>query len=269
MVQRLVGIGLVGLGLGGIAVCLAGAASVWFVGTRLQHVNSQLFAQPDQLVVQLDRHAAQARDAAGETQILVDQFRQMLRDSASELIAERLSAIPEIDDLERRLAAELERADGLVQVSAASAELITRLLATVDAAAAERHVDRGVPTELMAAIQSTSESLANASERLADVQRRLAEIRGKRDVDLNLAQITRFLLGVASTLDVAQEQIAAFRVHLDETRQRLSRLQGRLRTWVFAGQGLILLLIAWGGIGQTCLLLCGWQILRRPVPGCG
>jgi chromosome segregation ATPase len=269
IVKRLAGIGLVVLGLVGIAVCLAGVAGVWVVGSRLQQVNSQVFGQADQWIVQLDRRVAQARAAAGETQKLIDQFQQALRDSAKDLIAQRLTAIPEIDNLERRLAAALERADGLVQVSAASAELIEQLLATADAAAADRHRERSVSSELMAGIRSTSESLAQASERLADVQRRLAEIRRTRDVDVNLTQITKLLLGVVSKLDAVQAQIAAFRLRLDETRQRLGHLQDRIRTWVVAGQCLVLLLIAWGGAGQYCLLVYGWQILRRPASGCG
>jgi len=269
IVKRLAGIGLVVLGLVGIGICLAGAAGVWILGSRLQQVNSQVFGQADELVVQLDRRVAQTRDVVVETRKLVDQFQQTLRDSAQNLIAERVTAMPEIDNLERRLAAALERADGLFQVSAASAELIGQLLATVDAAAAERHADRRVSSELMAAIRSTSESLANASERLADVQRRLAEIRRQRDVDVNLTQITKLLVGVVSKLDVVQEQIAAFRVRLDETRQRLALLQSRIRVYVFAGQCLSLLLIAWGGAGQCCLLTRGWQILRRSVSGCG
>jgi hypothetical protein len=34
--------------------------------------------------------------------------------------------------------------------------------------------------------------------------------------------------------------------------------------WVFTAQGLISLLIGWGGAGQYCLVLQGWRILRQP-----
>jgi chromosome segregation ATPase len=269
IVKRLAGIGLVVLGFVGGAVCLAGAAGVWVLGSRLQYVNSQVFGQADQLVVQLDRRVAQTRDVVAETRELVDQFQTQLRESAKGLIAERLMAMPEIENLELRLAAALERADGLVQVSAASAELIEQLLATVDASTAGTHVDRETSSELLATIRATSESLANAAERLAGVQRRLDEIRRKRDVDVNFAQITKLLLAVISKLDVVQEQLTAFRGRLDETRQRLDRLQGRISAWVFAGQCLTWLLIAWGGAGQYCLLVRGWQILKRSKPECG
>ncbi len=260
-VKRLAGIGLGVLGLLGVVACLAGAVGVWLLGSRLQQVNSQVFGKVDQLVVQLDRRAAQTRDATVETRKLVEHFQQTLRDSAKDFIAERVTARPEIDNLERRLTAALERADGLVQVSVASAELIEQLLATVDAGAPEGHADRQASSDLMAAIRSTSESLVDASERLADVQRRLAEMRRNQGVDVNLTQITKLLLGIVSKLDAVQQQIAVFRVRLDETRQRLGHLQRRIRSWVFAGQSLILLLIAWGGAGQYCLLVRGWQIM--------
>lgn len=269
MVKRLAVIGLVVLGFVGVAFCLAGAAGVWMLGSRLQQVNSQVFGQVDRMVVQLDRRATQTRDVIVEARELVHQFQELWRDSGRDLIAERVMAMPEIENLELRLAGALERADGLIQVSAASAELIEQVIATVDASAAIKQVDPQVFSELLEAIRSTSESLAHASQRLADVHRRLEEIRRKRDVDVDFTQITKLLLGVISKLDVVQEQIAAFRIRLDETRQRLDRLQGKTRAWLFAGQCLILLLLAWGGAGQYCLLVHGWQILRRPKTRCG
>ncbi len=91
--------------------------------------------------------------------------------------------LPEIDNLERRVASALERADGLV------------------------------------------------------------EIRQKRDVDINLSQITKLPLGIVARLDVVEEQIGAFRSYLDQTKTRLSQLQHKIKVWLFAGECLILLLI--------------------------
>ncbi len=117
----------------------------------------------------------------------------------------------------------------------------------------------------MATIRSTRQSLANASERLADVQRRLAEIRQKRGVDVNLSEITKLSLGMVAKLDVVQAQIAAFRSRLDETKSRSAQFQDRIRSWILAGECLILLLIAWVGAGQFCLLLEGRRLLRPPA----
>ena len=167
--KRLSGLVLVGLGAIGIAVCLAGIAGVWIGASRLQQVNSRVFRQVDQLIVQVDQRATQARDAVGGTRNLVDALKQTLQESATGLLAERAASLPEIDNLERRLASAMERTDGLVEVSASTAELIEQLLATIGAVAPERSVDLKVSSELMATIRATRESLADASERLADV----------------------------------------------------------------------------------------------------
>ncbi len=265
--KRLSGLFLVGLGAIGILVCLAGIAGVWIAASRLQQVNSRVFRQVDQLIVQVDKRAAQARDAVGGTRNLVDALKQTLQESATELLAERVASLPEIDNLERRLASAMERTNGLVEVSASTAELIEQLLATIGAIAPERSVDLKVSSELMATIRATRESLANAFERLADVQRRLAEVRQKRDVDVNLSEITKLSLGIVAKLDVVQEQIVTFRSRLDETKSRLAQFQDRMRNWILAGQSLILLLMAWGGAGQYCLLLQGWRLLRPPLSG--
>lgn len=264
--KRLVGLGVVTLGVLGIAVCLAGIAGAWTVGSRLRQVNSSVFSQADRLVGQVERRTAQARDVIGGTRELIDELKQTLQDSAKKRLAERVSSLPEIENLERRAAAAMERADGLVQISASTAELIEQLLATAGTVAAERDVDLIAPSELMAAIRSTRESLAHASRRLADVERRLAEIRQQRDMDVNLSQITELSLGIIAQLDVVQERIVAFRSRLDEMRHRLGQLRDRISVWVLAGQWLIVLLITWGGAGQFCLLLQGWRILRTPPP---
>jgi chromosome segregation ATPase len=192
-------------------------------------------------------------------------LKQTLQESATELLAEQVASLPEIDNLERRLAAAMERVDGLVEVSASTVELIEQLLATIGVIASERSVDLEGSSDLTATIRATRESLANASERLADVQRRLADIRQKRDVDVNLSEITKLSLGIVAKLDVVQEQISALRIRLDETQSRLAQFKDMIGNWIFRGQCLILLLIAWVGAGQYCLLLQGWRMLRPPL----
>jgi hypothetical protein len=268
--KRLTGLVLVILGAIGSVVCLAGVVGVWIVGSRVQQVNSELFRQADELVVQVDRRVVQSRDAVVWTREQADDLLQALRDSAKDLLfAERVASLPEIDDLERRLVSAMERADGLIQVSVSTAELIEQLLATIGVIASARNVELKKDTsELTATIRSTRESLANASERLAGVQRGLAEIRQKREVDVHLKQIAKLSLGIVAKLDIVQEQLATLRNRLEETRSRLGQLQGKIRLWVFAGQCLIVLLILWFGAAQYCLLLQGWRVLRSlPAPG--
>jgi hypothetical protein len=89
VVRRLLGLGLVTLGVLGIIVCLAGIAGVWMAGSRLQQITANVFSRVDQLIDQVDRRGAQAGDAVGRTRELVDRLKQELEDSARELLAER------------------------------------------------------------------------------------------------------------------------------------------------------------------------------------
>ena len=265
--KRLVGLGLAALGAVGIVVCLAGIAGVWIAGSRLQQVNSKVFSQADQLIVQVDRRAAQAREAVGGTRDLVDELKQTLRDSATELVAERVASLPEIDNLERRLASAMERADGLVQVSASTAELIEQLLATVGAVASERDVDLKASSELMATIRSTRESLANASRTPgggpAPSGRDSPETRGGRQSLADHEALTRHRRQAGCRARADRRIPEPSRRNEESTRVNC---RTGFRAWVFAGQCLIVLLIGWGGAGQYCLLLQGWRILRLPPP---
>ena len=232
---------------------------------RLQRINSRVFRQVDRLIVRVDQRAAQAGDAVGGTRELVEALKRALKESTAELLAGRVASLPEIDNLERRLASAMERTDGLLEASASTAELIEQLLATVDAVGSERNLDLQGTSDLMAATRSARESLARASERLADVQRRLAEIRQKRGVDVNFSEIAKLSIGMVAKLDVVQTRIELFRKRLDETKGRAAQLQNRIRRWILAGECLIFLLIAWVGAGQFCLLTEGRRLLRPPV----
>ena len=190
-------------------------------------------------------------------------MKQSLQASAAELLAGRLASLPEIENLEQRLASAMERADGLLEVAASTAESIEALLATLGGDAPDRSADRPSAADLLATIQSTRESLAGAAQRLADVQQRLAEIRQNKGVDVNLAEITKLSLGIVAKLDVVQSQIGAFRSRLDETRSQSTQLETKVSRWILAGQCLSLLLIAWVGAGQFCLLLQGRRVLRK------
>ena len=99
--------------------------------SHLQRINSRLFRQVDQLIVQVDRRAAQAGDAVGGTRDLVDALKQILKASATDLLAGRIASLPEIDNIGRRLVSAMERTDELVEISVSTAELIEQLLATI------------------------------------------------------------------------------------------------------------------------------------------
>jgi chromosome segregation ATPase len=259
--KRLTGSVLAALGGIGIVACLAGVAGVWVTGTRLQEVNSEVFRQAEEFVVRLDRRAAQARDAVDGTRNLADELKQALQTAATELVAERLGALPEVDNLERRLASAMQRADGLLEVSVSTAELIEQVLTQVGIAASERDVEMRDPSNLTATIRSTQESLASASERLAEVEKSLAEIRQKRDVDVNLTLAKDLLLAIITRLDVVQDRLVVFRSRLGESKEGLAQFHDRMRTWILTGHLLMALLLIWIGAGQYCLFLRGWRIL--------
>jgi hypothetical protein len=171
-----------------------------------QHVLRQAVFQTRQF--QVGRHVVGHKSIASQPLKPTSQWQQaVVLVTERQRLAERVASLPEIDNLERRLVSAMERTDGLVEVSASTAEFIEQLLASVGTVASASNVDRKGSAELILTVRSTRESLANASERLADVQRRLAEIRQKRRIDVNLSEITKLSLDIVVKLDIVQEQI--------------------------------------------------------------
>ena len=99
----------------GLAAGLAGIAGVWIGAARLQRINSRVFRQVDQLIVQVDQRAAQAGDAVGwNAREPVEALKRALKESTAELLAGRVASLPEIENIERRLVSAMERTDGLL-----------------------------------------------------------------------------------------------------------------------------------------------------------
>ncbi len=265
MGKRLSGFCLIGLGAIGMAVGLAGIMALWIGAARLRQINSRLFRQVDQLIVQVDQRTTKAREAVVETRDLVNALKQKLQATAKDLLAERVASLPEVENIEGRLVVAMERSDELLTISASAVELMDQLLATIGVIQSEGSADQQNSSDLMATIRSTRESLTSASEVLTDVQRRLAEIREKRGVEVNLSEITKLSLGMVSKLDVVQTQLAEFRSRLNEVKNRTTQLQDKIKNWILASQCLILLLIVWMSAGQFCLLHYGRRLLRSPA----
>lgn len=261
-VKRGIGLALVGLGILGIVLSVAGIAGAWYGGVRLRQINSQVFGHLEQALDQVDQRAARAGEAVGSARDLADELKQFLRDAAPALAAERFAASPEMNDLERRLAAAFERADGLIQGSAATAELLDQSLEAVASLASFASSSSRDSAERSSIVPVTSAAVDSARERLAEIQRRLADLRQTREAQVNAAEILKQCLGLVAQLEVVQERITAFRRHLGETRDRLNTFAASIRSGVLAGQCLMVLLCVWSGAGQYCLLVHGWRLWR-------
>ncbi len=106
----------------------------------------------------------------------------------------------------------MERADGLVQLSTSSAELIEQLVVALAGFASERNVELRLSTELMASVESVRESLGNASERLSEIQQSSGRDSPETGTWRSISpQIMKLSLGIVAKLDVVQDQIAEFR----------------------------------------------------------
>ncbi len=253
------------LGTIGTVACVAAIVGSWYVAGRVQRVNSNVFKQADQLMVQIDDRAVQAGSAVHGTRELVEELKKTIRKSTEEFVAKQVLSLSENENLERRIASTMERADRLIEVSTSSAELLVQLFATIGTLAPEPSADARVSSDLLMALRSTNEMIAEALERLTEVQRRLEEIQQNREVDVNLAEIGKITLGIVTRLDVVQERIAVFRGRIAEMRQQCDKTHEKIAASIFAAQCLAVLVLLWIGVGQYCLLVQGWRILW-PLP---
>jgi archaellum component FlaC len=261
--QRLMGLTAFLLGAIGLLVCLAGFAGVWIAGARLQQVNADVFRGADEMVTLADRRVEQAQGAVGGTRDIADKLKESWQASAKELLAERATSLPEIEDLERRLASSMERADTLLEASASITEMLEQVLNHVGVDANEGRVDPKSIAALNDTLQSTRKALAGANERFTEVQQRVAELREGGNGDVSRELVEELTLGIVARLDVVQNQLASFRHRLDGVKSRLAQARDTMRSWIVAGQCVMVFLLCWIGAGQYCLLCQGWRYVRR------
>jgi hypothetical protein len=259
--RRLAGVTLVVFGALGIALSLLAMAGVWIGTSRLRQFNANVFSSTDEVVVRVDRWAAQAGDAVDETRTLTQDLTDAVREYVAERVQNGAATSAAADDVEQRLASALRNANDLLGLSTSATELIVQLLAVVD-----KRTDGPAPGDgsprLIDQIHAARTSLANASECMADLEQLLVEFREKRNVADNTEEITRISLNILAKLDVVQEHLTVLRGQLKEARGQLAELRDRIVAWIVFGRTLFLFLIVWIGAGQYCLAARGCRMLR-------
>jgi chromosome segregation ATPase len=262
MGRRVAGVLALLFGLVGVAACLAGAAGIAIAASRAQRLNATVFAQLDEWTMQIDGRVEQARVAAETTHGVTEELAETLRSAAAEAIESRVESQPRVEELERRLSGAMSEATGMLEASAAGAELFERFVRVWGEYAAARPQAAERSAELLAAIQGSQQAIEQATGMLADLQSRLDSVRGGEGTDEDSQRILKLAGGILMRLEVVQQQLRAFRERLQAMRDALDELratvQGRIRlTAMLSG-----LVLFWFGLGQWFLAAAGWRWLR-------
>jgi hypothetical protein len=246
------------LGAAGVLLCLAGTLGVWYVEVRMDRARGQLFERIDQSLSNIDGRVVEVQKIAAQSKITIDEVRQRAQELTRKEARDRLAERFDIEARMQKLAAGLQRADLMLDVSQETVQLISQAL--------ELGGDFGFPFQ--------ADAVDPVLERIADVKN---ELRTAMDAVARLSAPTA-AGDQSGTFAARMEQVATLALRLSATfgtiDSRLDSLQGRLtdaqeavRAWnakahahlVAAAVGATLFLI-WMGAGQVCL----WRWGRRP-----
>jgi hypothetical protein len=258
--KRLVCLAVLLLGGLGVVACAALTVGVWIADVRVSHTTRFVFAKLDGSLHVAQERVGRAEQRVDEAALTVDDVKRALEGFARQQAVEQLRVRLEVDEKAARLAALLEQADGWIETSQASAELVRRAIDLANDAGAA--VDGGSVDRLLAELELLRTRLKIATD-LVD------KLRGQTSADgeggrlrERLEQAAQLALRVVAALGVVQTRLRQFGAKIQETQRELRGVESRTLRWIHTVAIVATLLLLWMLAGQLALCRYAWSGLR-------
>ncbi|MHC4401852.1 MAG: hypothetical protein ACYTG0_19440 [Planctomycetota bacterium] len=258
--KRCLGLLAVLLGVAGLAACLLGIVGAWVFGSRLSHTTTEVFTQIDASVIAIRDHVGRTRERIHESRQSVGSLSDRLKRWVSKKTLPRVFSNAELNEIGRRLASALQRADEWLELSQSSARLAQQALSL--ASRTDATIQSDFVDSLLRDVESMRDRLAQAATLVNGIRERISGDPGDHALEEHVPKAVRAVLTVVASLDALDARFGRMGESLDEARGRLQRLQRNVLRWLLVGQIVATLLLAWLGAGQASLVLHGWGGFR-------
>ncbi|HMQ32683.1 MAG TPA: hypothetical protein PKD53_18270 [Chloroflexaceae bacterium] len=258
---RVFGLALVGAGMLGLMISLAGLIGVIIVGARAEAALTRQLATLDRSLTATGDGLAVADSALAETRITLTSLSTTIG-SATRALTETQPALESLyeltgEGLPETIASTREALDS-AQAAARTAEGVLRALAIFG-----QPYNPDVPLDV--AIGRVSASLGELPPSLAEVSS------GLNTASANIATVASELEEVAAGLDAiatsvgdAAMVVEQYQQIVADLRAEVAAMQATAPGWLAAARVGMTLLLIWLGLAQIGLLTQGWELLGRP-----
>lgn len=252
-----------GLILGGLgaAACAGLVVGVWFADARLSRATHDVYEQLEGMLRRAGDRVGRAEQRIDEAALTVEDVHQALGEFAKQQAVDRLRVRLDVDSKAQRLAGLLDQADGWMETTEASVELVRRAIEVANKAGAS--VDAGAVDQLLEDVQSLRSRLQGARELVDRLRDETGQDGEAGVVRQRLEQAAKLALRVIAALDIVQSRLRQFAARIEQTQRELQDVESRILARIRTAAILLTLLLLWMLVGQLALCRYGWSGVRR------
>lgn len=254
-------LGIVPLLLGsiGLLVCIATGAGVWILGERIDRMNQVLFSQSDQLFEMADRQMQRASVGLNDANDLLLAAELGLIEEFDEAVIRKFLARPEVQSMEFKLRSTITEIESLIHVIETSEEMIRQGKNSLNFSFEKSQNTEGTFLETLG---KTRNALMRLLRAVSDAQTCWLSLNQGRELEDNAKNLLRMNKLLQLQLEEVSSSVTDLRDKLANERKAWQELGSTSTRYIELGQYIGVGIIAWIGLGQYALALCGVMRLR-------
>jgi methyl-accepting chemotaxis protein len=260
--KRITGTFLTVLGTIGVVCSLAGIIAVWVIRGRVDNAVAQVFDRVDVAIGKLEVRAEGTTERISNSRDSLHQLNARVQQRVAQRKDVPATEAADIDEVERRLYAGIDRARDWIEFIHSSVELVQQVSGIIESSTMFLKDDSHTVADLAGAVQTSSEELERTGELMAEVKTHLNEIRANRDHEEHARQFTSLYSRIDASLEKVENLASEFEHSVKRVRTDISEDGTNIRDWLVVAAVIITLVLLWIAIAQVSLTKDGWQIIK-------
>lgn len=240
------------LGSLGILGCGALTIGVWVGEVRLSRVTEAVFGKVDGTLDVVREGIGRTRQRVEGARVTSEEVGETLKSWTKREVGRKVSERLELEEKAASVGEVLDRADQVMETSAASVALVSEMIASANEAGAS------IPTETLRNVEKEIAELRSQLEKAATM---VAEVRNLTVADGDaqppagrLEKAARIALRVAASLGVIEKGLSTIERQLDAVEKRVDGAKRRLQGWIVGTAVGLTLVLVWMAVGQGALV---------------
>lgn len=257
--QRSLGMVPLLLGSIGLLVCVAVGVGLWMVGERIDRMNQMLFSQSDHLFEIADRQMQRASVGLNDANDLLLAAEIGLAEEFDETVVREFLARPEVQAMELKLRSTITEIESLIHVIETSEEMIRQGKNSLNFSFEKSQSIEGT---FLDTLGKTRIALLRLLRVVSDAQACWISLNQGQELENNAKNLLRMNKLIQGQLEEVSGSVSNLRDKFANERKAWQEFGTTSTRYIELGQYIGVGIIAWIGLGQYALALCGIMRLR-------
>lgn len=255
-------LGVIPLLLGAIGLCASVVIGValWIAGERIERLNEMLFAQSDRLFEMADRQMVRASQGLNQANDMLAAAELGLERDFDQQQVQAFMARPEVQSIELKLRRSVEEIEGLIQTIETSEEMIRQ---GSDSLSFSFEKSRRFEGTFLETLGKARIALLRLMRVVSDAEACWMSLKQGQELENNARNLLRMNELIQRQMVEVGESVSEMKERFTAERKAWGELGLKSAGYIKIGQSIGIGILAWIGLGQYALALCGVLRLRH------